>query len=242
MRISFGVALATGTLVFGLASPAAAQPPTPLTGEKLEQHILGQPTTAAQCTANTDGSTSYSFSAAGPATGPYNGTYTETINVTVGAQTIPGTSRPVVPFNPAPGTFFTAGPLVTLTSSFTIKAFDGRTVTGTKRLVANAPAGTGSCHQFVNMASQFGPVTGFYKDAESTALQYTASIQSPEGSATDRGSSELQVRNGFITGGGGQVFSSVNDFVETFQSTQFCQEDNNRQGNDPSCNNTGNSQ
>jgi hypothetical protein len=240
MRISCRVALGAGALVLGLASPAAAQP-MPLTGETLQQHVLAQPTTAAQCTANADGSTSYSFAVAGPATGPYTGTFTETINVTVGPQTIPGTSRPVVPFNPLPGTFFTAGPLVTLTASFTINAFDGSTVTGTKRLVANAPSGTGSCHQFTNAPSPFGLVTGFYKDAESTTLQYTASIQAG-GSATDRGSSELQVRNGFIAGSAGQTFSSVNDFQETFESTQFCQEDNNSQLNDPSCNNNGNSQ
>jgi hypothetical protein len=240
VRISWGMGLIAGVLVLGLASPAAAAP-TPLTGETLQQHVLAQPTTAAQCTANADGSTSYSFSVTGPATGPYTGTFTETINATVGPQTIPGTSRPVVPFGPLPGAFFTAGPLVTLTANFTINAFDGGTVTGTKRLVVNAPVGTGSCHQFTNASSPFGPVTGFYKDAESTTLQYTANIQSG-GSATDRGNSELQVRSGFIAGAAGQTFSSVNDFLETFESTRFCQENNNSQQNDPSCNNNGSSQ
>src|SRR5213075_1103419 len=94
--------------------------------------LFRSPSTTSQCTAHTDGSTSYNFSVAGPATGPYTGTFTETIAVTVGAQTIPGSSRPVVPFNALPGSFFTAGSLVTLTASFTINAFDGSTVTGTK--------------------------------------------------------------------------------------------------------------
>jgi hypothetical protein len=147
-----------------------------------------------------------------------------------------------VPFNALPGTFFTAGPLVSLTASFTIKAFDGSIVSGAKHLVANAPAGTGSCHQFTNAPSPAGLVSGFYKDAETTGLEYAATIQSAGGNATDSGSSELQVRNGFIAPAVGPPVSSVNDFLETFESTQFCQEDNNTQGNDASCDNSRNTQ
>jgi hypothetical protein len=96
-------------------------------------------------------------------------------------------------------------------------------VSGSKTLSAVMPADpthAGVCAEFTNMPSEFGPVSGAYKDVRAFDLTYEATISTPTGTFTDEGTSQAQGRQGRIVGSqGGGVLSDVNDFGETFQSS-----------------------
>jgi hypothetical protein len=205
------------------ATPPGA--PATLTGETLEQHTaFAGPTTGNCSTDQATGRTSYSFDFSGVARGPYPGTFTEHIDVTIGP---PGPPLPIGPFpggflpGPNPSQFLGAGQLLSFSATFDIDSPNGD-VSGTKTLSAVVPADAthaGVCAEFTDMPSQFGLVSGVYKDVRAFDLAYEATLGTPAGSFTDRGTSQAQGRQGRIVGSQGMPLSDVNDFGETFQSS-----------------------
>lgn len=205
------------------ATPPGA--PATLTGETLRQHTAFDGTTTGNCfTDEATGDTSYSFDFSGFATGPYPGTFTEHIEVTIGP---PGPPLPIEPFpdgfppGPNPSQFLAAGQVVSFDATFTIQSPNGD-VSGSKTLAAVVPADpthAGVCAEFTDMPSQFGPVSGAYKDVRAFNLEYEATINAPAGTFTDEGTSQAQGRQGrIVSSQSGGVLSDVNDFGETFQS------------------------
>jgi hypothetical protein len=204
------------------ATPPGA--PATLTGETLRQHTAFDGTTTGNCsTDQATGETSYSFDFSGFATGPYPGTFTEHIDVTIGRPVAP---LPIEPFpdgfppGPNPSQFLAAGQLLSFSATFSIQSPNGD-VGGSKTLSAVVPADArhaGVCAEFTDMPSEFGLVSGAYKDVRAFDLVYEATISTPDGTFTDEGTSQAQGRQGRIVGSQGGVFSDVNDFVQTFQS------------------------
>jgi hypothetical protein len=204
------------------ATPPGA--PATLTGETLEQHTAFDGMTTGNCSTDASGRTSYSFDFSGVARGPYPGTFTEHIDVTIGP---PSSILPIEPFpggfppGPNPSQFLAAGQLLSFDATFTIQSPNGD-VSGSKTLSAVVPADAthaGVCAEFTDMLSPFGPVSGVYKDVRAFNLVYEATISTPDGTFTDEGTSQAQGRQGRIVGSQGGVFSDVNDFGETFQSS-----------------------
>jgi hypothetical protein len=206
------VAVALGTA----PGVATAQSGASLTGETLLQPGISPQTQPSGCTTNGDGRTTYSFSTSGFASGPYNGTFRESATVTVGPQVIP------VP-NPFGFPLF-AGPIVRFDAQFRIESqLPLATVTGTKRVIAALPAGTGTCREFNNELFQVpgGPtliLNGVEKQA-TAVVAYEATIRNATGSFRDRGTSQVRFTEAFINDPQGLPIRRVHEFLETFQST-----------------------
>lgn len=135
---------------------------------------------------------------------------------------------------PYPGTFSESGTIeldgisaTSFTASFQIDSPSG-TVTGTKTLTA--PSALGLC------GTAAFPTGGADSLRFEGTVSYTATIPTPTGPATDNGTAfvnlgDTQIRG--VAGFNGFVFS------ETFTSTSLelppCEDDNDEQGDDPSC-------
>jgi hypothetical protein len=168
--------MAAALLVAGGPQAALGQEPATMTGETLIATPASVATTA-QC--DLDHVSTFSFSASGVAVGAYAGTFTESGTVTVGPQSMP----------------FPTGPLLSLDSSFTIEAGD-TTVTGAKHLVA--PGGTGSC---ITPEQHAGAAPQYYVELVGATLEYSASISGPAGRWTEAGTaSALGHENRTATG------------------------------------------
>jgi hypothetical protein len=174
------VAASVLVLMGPLAEPAhtqAAGPPT-LTGEVLfaqyahsspnhEDTQIGEVTvTSNNCSPESEGEGTISYTASGPATGPYPGTYTETGTITVrnGGE---GPFKEITSFN----------------AEFEIvDEFTGTRVSGTKSLdVESSPLAAG-CDS---------TLTGEVLGASTDDLIYEATIETPSGTFTDRGTSDV---------------------------------------------------
>jgi hypothetical protein len=132
-----------------------------LTGEYLSS---GTAASTTSFTCDTQGTSSFTFTASGVAFGPYPGTFTESGTVTVGPQTdefLPGQFR---------------GPVTSFDAQFTITSPLG-TVTGTKTLAAplTPVSNVGGCGPFGAQVIE--------------DLDYTATITTPLGTFTDQGQS-----------------------------------------------------
>ena len=167
----------------GLVRPAAAAAAVPgLAGEMFLQNQPVQLTHT--CDAN--GTSTISYSVTGDATGPYLGTFVETGTVTIGPQNlVPGPTSPLFTAS--------AGQVLTFDAQFTIDSAAGQ-VTGTKRLAIPDPTNQGAC--VVASTGTFLSETCTDMDlaqAKASGLQYTATIQSPLGTAQDSGGSVAYV-------------------------------------------------
>jgi hypothetical protein len=204
------------------AGPAAAAT-SPLAGEVLSAHggYLGP--IGGICTVNPDGSTSYSLDFSGTAHGPYPGTFSEHIAVTIGPATaVQAMGAFPDGFNPGqgPDDYVPAGQLLTLSAGFAIDSAVGD-VTGTKRLTAMVPADpahAGSCREWVMAPTQFGTLTGGYKDVRAFDIAYSATIAKPTGEVSATGTADLQARQGRASNSGGPVFD-VSDLGASFDAT-----------------------
>jgi hypothetical protein len=207
---------------FGCAGPAAAAT-SPLAGEVLSAHGGYAGPISGVCTANPDGSTSYSLDFAGTAHGPFPGTFSEHVAVTIGPATV---VRPMGAFpdgfdpGQGPDDYVPAGQLLTLTANFAIDSAAGD-VTGTKQLTAVVPADSahaGSCLQWVMAPTQFGTLTGAYSDVRAFDIAYSATIAKPTGIISAAGAADLQARQGRASNPGGPVFD-VSDLGASFDAT-----------------------
>jgi hypothetical protein len=217
MRLRHAVGALLVVIAFGaVPGVATAQSGPSLTGETLAQPGILLQTEPSGCTTNRNGRTTYTFSTSGFASGPYNGTFRENVRVTVGPQVIP------VP-NPFGFPLF-AGPIVRFDAEFRIESqVPPGTVTGTKRVIANVPAGTGTCREFDNelFTVPGGPtlvLNGVEKQANAV-VGYEATIRTATGAFRDRGTSEVQFIDAFINDPQGLPIRRVHQFLETFQST-----------------------
>jgi hypothetical protein len=204
------------------AGPAAAAS-SPLAGEVLSAHGGYAGPISGACTANPDGSTSYSLDFAGTAHGPFPGTFSEHVAVTIGPATavLPMGSFPDG-FNPGlgPDDYVPAGQLLTLTAEFAIDSAAGD-VTGTKQLTAVVPADSahaGSCRQWDMAPTQLGTLTGAYEDVRAFDIAYSATIAKPTGNVSAAGTADLQARQGRASNPGGPVFD-VSDLGARFDAT-----------------------
>jgi hypothetical protein len=159
------------------------------------------------------------------ASGPYAGTFTERIQARIGPQT---TALPMGPFpdgfDPGaqnPSQLVPVGQLLNLDASFAIASPAG-TVTGTKTLAAVVPADSnhaGACREWSNEpVTGFGVVTGAYKDVRAFDIAFEATITTADGSLVDRGTTDLQARQGKASNQGGVIFD-VDDLGESFDSS-----------------------
>jgi hypothetical protein len=210
-----------------LAAPghAHAQAPASLNGEVLSQHTPYFGPTAGNCTVDpATGETTYTMDFAGRAAGPYPGTFTHQITARVGPQT---TVLPMGPFpdgfSPGgqnPSQLVPAGQLLSVAGSFTIDSPSGD-VHGTTTLSAVVPADSthaGTCREWSNTpVPGFGTVTGSYEDVRAFGSDYEAVI-GPGRASVDRGTTDLQARQGNGSNQGGVIFN-VNDLGQRFAST-----------------------
>jgi len=222
-RIAIAFVATFATLV--VAAPAVAQSPPTMTGETLLSFFEPQapsPRTV-DVTCNPDGVSTLRFTVTGSASGPYNGTFVETATVQVGDQSL-------LPPVPGPGPFvpssygFNTGPILVFDAEFQITPFSGdttyRQVTGSKRVVANAPLNTGFCFEVQSGAVPIFPVLiSGYSVAARAELTYDALIETTGGAFHDEGSSRVLVREGFLTDPSGGVRAKVGGFGETFTSS-----------------------
>src|SRR3954454_888459 len=143
VRMTLIAAFAAALFLAAAGTTAAADPPTSsLAGEEM----LVQDVTLTTINCDPSQVSTVDYTASGVATGPYPGTFTAQGTVTIAPQTQPG---------PRPGTV--AGPLASLSETFTIDSALG-TVTGTKSLPLTGPGAgdVGSCQDVTG----FGPAPG----------------------------------------------------------------------------------
>jgi hypothetical protein len=214
----------TVLLVLAAAQAAGAQGPGTLEGEEM----LVQDVTLSTIDCDPTRVSTVSYLASGVATGPYPGPFTVHGTVTIEPQTLPG---------PRPGTV--AGPLASLTETFTIDSALG-TVTGTKSLPPTGATDSdqGSCQHVTGFAT--GPVS----DASGTVVDvfsqpvYTARIADMDGSTEVQGDAllsftELNLDGLCITG---QCHYRLAGFDQFFLTSTPCEPDENNQGDeDPGC-------
>ena len=221
------VAATVAALALTAAVAAAADPSTAsLAGEEM----LVQDVTLTTLDCDPTQVSTVGYAASGVATGPYPGTFTVQGTVTIEPQTQPG---------PRPGTV--AGPLASLSETFTIVSALG-TVTGTKSLPLGGPGAgdIGSCQQVTGFDT--GPVTnasGTVVDVFSQPV-YTATIHDPSGTTSVTGDASLSFTELNLQGMCGLVScdfrqAAFDQFFLTSTPTE-CDDDTNGQGNeDPGC-------
>ena len=227
VRMTLIAAFAAALFFAAAGTTAAADPPTStLAGEEM----LVQDVTLTTIDCDTSQVSTVGYTASGVATGPYPGTFTVQGTVTIAPQTQPG---------PRPGTV--AGPLTSLSETFTIDSPLG-TVTGTKSLPPTGPGAgdLGSCQDVTGFAT--GPVT----DASGTVVDvfsqpvYTATIQDPSGTTDVTGDASLSFTELNLQGTCGLIacdfrLAAFDQFFLTSTPTG-CDDDTNGQGNeDPGC-------
>jgi hypothetical protein len=184
--LAVAVAASMLVLVGLLAKPAHTQttaPPT-LTGEQLVAFSHGQVTsTAVNCTQDSQREGTITYTATGEATGPYPGTFTE-------SGTISTTKEAGDEF--AQVTSFSA--------EFEIVDDAGTTrVSGTKSLSEDSTA-RAECIEDDTFETSNGTIITFdLREVEATDLVYEATIETPSGTFTDRGTSDLYVAHFVIT-------------------------------------------
>jgi hypothetical protein len=171
-------------VVAGIAAAVAA----PASANSLEfEYLQGGEVTLQDLQCNREGTSSATFLVSGDAGGPHAGTFESTITVTAGPQR------------------FDDGPLLTLVESFEIDA-GGTVVSGTKHLVPRQErfypfscrvTPSGDCEDIFVRAS-----------APGDALQYEATINSPEGTQQERGYAEFSFGFDGLRCGGEMQFSS----------------------------------
>lgn len=226
VRITLIAAFAAALSLAAASTSAAADPPTSsLAGEEL----LVQDVTLTTIDCDPSQVSTVGYAASGVATGPYPGTFTVQGTVRIAPQTQPG---------PRPGTV--AGPLTSLSETFTIDSSLG-TVTGTKSLPpTGAGAGdVGSCQHVTGFAT--GPVT----DASGTVVDvfsepvYTATIQDTSGTSSVSGDALLSFSELDLHGTCGLLAcdfrqAAFDQFFLTSTPTE-CDDDTNGQGNEEGC-------
>jgi hypothetical protein len=191
-------------VVLGGVSPASAATPPTLTGELfVDTAVTSETPVVYPGDCDADGTSSFSFTSTAVAIGPYPGTYVEQGTATVGPQQLP----PVESDGTLPGigTFqLNAGPLFQVSSTFEIDSTVGH-VTGTKTLIAPQSSDLGGCLDFEDQfLSNFNTQgRGWFRYAHAI-VQYDATIQTPDGSFHDSGTSLLQATEfAFATDGAG---------------------------------------
>lgn len=227
-RFTLIAALTAALALAGAQSVAANNPPSTasLTGEEM----LVQDVTITTLDCDASRLSTVGYSASGVATGPYPGTFTVHGTVTIAPQTLPG---------PRPGTV--AGPLASLTETFTINSALG-TVTGTKSLPPTGATDSdqGTCLHVTGFAT--GPITaatGTVIDVFSQPV-YTATIHDSSGSSGVTGDASLSFSELNLDGMCGLVAcqfrqAAFDQSLLTSTPTQ-CDDDNNSQGDDdPGC-------
>ena len=225
-RITLFVALVAAVALAAVQAAGADPSTASLAGEEM----LVQDVTLTTIDCDPSQVSTVSYAASGVATGPYPGTFTVQGTVTIEPQTQPG---------PRPGTV--AGPLASLSETFTIDSALG-TVTGTKSLPATGATASdvGSCQHVSGFAT--GPVT----DATGTVVDvfseptYTATIHDTSGTTGVTGDATLSFTELDLHGTCGLVAcdfrqAAFDQFFLTSTPTQ-CEDDANGQGNeDPGC-------
>src|SRR5215210_3016517 len=189
--ISVAVAATVFALAAGIAHAAGDEDGVvaPLTGENLAATELGgDGTSTVTGTCNLLGPSTFTFTVTGVATGPYAGTLTESGTVTIDNAL-------------ATTTAFDA--------SFTIDSPTG-TVTGTKTLSGTAPAPLGLCG---TAAFPTGGADSLHVEG---TVDYSATIATPTGTATDSGESFVNLQDAQVRG---RVGFNGFAFLETFAST-----------------------
>lgn len=178
-------ALVVLVLAVSAVAPARASAQAPSLAGEFLQSTAQNFTSTANCDAT--GTSSFTFATSGIAGGPYPGTFTETGSVQIGPQT--GTPSQFAGFE------FNTGPVLTLTTQFTIVSGDTQ-ITGTKRLVSD-PLSEGGCIDFTGRDLAQGPFTylateGTYRRAGAFLL-YEATITSPSGATSVSGDAALSI-------------------------------------------------
>jgi hypothetical protein len=210
-------------LALAAAQVAAAQGPGTLLGEEM----LVQDVTLTTIDCDPTRVSTVSYSASGVATGPYPGPFTVQGTVKIEPQTLPG---------PRPGTV--AGPLASLSETFTIDSPLG-TVTGVKSLPPTGATDSdqGSCQHVTGFAT--GPIT----DASGTVVDifsqpvYHATISDTESSEVE-GEALLSFTELNLDGicVATQCQYRLAGFDQFFLTSTQCEPDENHQGNqDPGC-------
>jgi len=149
------------TLLLGPLGLVTAPGASAATPGLANEFLSSLPAAAGGGTCTPSGTSLITFSVSGVASGPYPGTFTETGTVQIGPQTeefVPGQFR---------------GDITAFHSDFTITSPLG-TVTGSTELVPNTTANKAVCGSFGGQII-------------ASALTYTATIISPEGTFTDSG-------------------------------------------------------
>jgi hypothetical protein len=176
-----------------LVSPASAQTGATLEGEILYNAQTTDLSVSAVC--DPSGTSTITVHSTGNAVGPYFGTFEETAVVTFGPQS-EGHAE-----------------LQDVQATFTITAYDGTTITGTKELIVPAEGfhsgictttatGSGCTETFVDIR------------AHGEALRYEATIEGADGASSDRGRASLEV-SAIVTECDGVVRTDGN-FAEEF--------------------------
>jgi hypothetical protein len=213
-----------------LAAAQAAGANNPSTASLAGEEMLVQDVTLTTLDCDPAQVSTVGYAASGVATGPYPGTFTVQGTVTIQPQTQPG---------PRPGTV--AGPLASLSETFTIDSALG-TVTGTKSLPPSGPAAgdIGSCQHVTGFAT--GPVTnasGTVVDVFSQPV-YTATVQDTSGTTSVTGDASLSFTELNLQGTCGLITcdfrqAAFDQFFLTSTPIQ-CDDDTNGQGNEnPGC-------
>jgi hypothetical protein len=193
------------------------------------EEMLVQDVTITTLDCDPNGVSTVGYSASGVATGPYPGTFTVHGTVTIEPQILPG---------PRPGTV--AGPLGSLTETFTINSAVG-TVTGTKSLPVGGATSSdqGTCLHVTGFAT--GPIT----NASGTVIDvfsqpaYTATIQDASGSSHVTGDALLSFTELNLHGTCGLIecdfrLGAFDQFFLDSTPTE-CRDDTNGQGNETGC-------
>jgi hypothetical protein len=210
------------------AQPAGADDPS--TATLAGEEMLVQDVTLTTLDCDPAQVSTVGYMASGVATGPYPGTFTVQGTVTIEPQTLPG-----------PRTGTVAGPLQSLSETFTINSALG-TVTGTKSLPSTGATASdiGSCQHVTGFATD--PVT----DATGTVVDvfsqpvYTATIQDTSGTTEVTGDASLSFTELNLHGMCMLVecdfrLAAFDQFFLTSTPTE-CDDDTNGQGNeDPGC-------
>jgi hypothetical protein len=212
-----------------LAAVQAARADNPSAASLAGEEMLVQDVTLTTLDCDPSRVSTVSYAATGVATGPYPGTFTVQGTVTIEPQTLPG---------PRPGTV--AGPLATLSETFTIDSALG-TVSGTKSLPATGATDSdrGTCLHVTGFAT--GPIT----DASGTVVDlfsqpvYTATTNDTSGTTEVTGDASLNATELNLHGSCGILecdfrLAAFDQFFLTSTPTE-CQDDTNGQGNEEAC-------
>ncbi len=216
-RFALRILVVTATL-FALMAPASFGQATSLSGETFETApALGQQTTYGPYTCDKSGTTVVPFQTEGSAFGPYVGTFTETGTITIGPQTNTTIDSRGV------------GAILGFQASFTVSSqFPVGTVTGTKQLASDAPAGSSlSAFGRCDPDGSSPPATDLFAIVSNPFLTYSATINATTGTRTDNGTSGALIQS--VTD-----FASPLTFQEAFTSTDpvppECEDGNNGNG------------